>query len=192
MGSIPGLVRFPGVGNGSSLQYSSLENSVDRGAWRAAVLGFTESETTKRLSARAHTHTHTHTHTHSLLSTWLRIVKMILIVENGKTEQIRNPCLPLPPPVNFLGKCIVNLILSKGNKKEVLGWKGFPGGAGGKEPAYQYRRRKVTRVQTLVGKDALEEGMATHSSILAWKNPLDRGTWWTTVHGVPKTQTPRK
>ena len=107
---------------------------------------------------------------------------MILIVENGKTEQIRNPRLPLPPPVNFLGKCIVNFILSKENKKEVLGWKGFAGGAGGKEP----------RVQTLGGKDALEEGMATHSSILAWKSPLDRGAWWTTVHGVPKTQTPRK
>ena len=62
MGSIPGLVRFPGVGNGSPLQYSSLENSVDRGAWRAAVLGFTESETTKRLS----THTHTHNPSYAL------------------------------------------------------------------------------------------------------------------------------
>ena len=77
-GLTPRLRKFPGVGNGNPLQYSSLENSVDRGDWRAAVLGFTESETTKRLSARAHTHTHTHTHTHSLLSTWLRIVKMIL------------------------------------------------------------------------------------------------------------------
>ena len=65
IGLIPGLVRFPGVGNGNPLQYSSLENSVDRGDWRAAVLGFTESETTKRLSARARTHTHTHTHTHT-------------------------------------------------------------------------------------------------------------------------------
>ena len=31
--------------------------------------------------------------------------------------------------------------------------------------------------------------MATHSSILAWKNPLDRGNWWATVHGVTKSRT---
>ena len=34
-GSIPGLGRSPGVGNGNPLQYSYLENSVDRGAWWA-------------------------------------------------------------------------------------------------------------------------------------------------------------
>ena len=33
MGSVPGLGRSPGVGNGKSLQYSYLENSKDRGAW---------------------------------------------------------------------------------------------------------------------------------------------------------------
>ena len=31
-----------------------------------------------------------------------------------------------------------------------------------------------------------EEGMATHSSILAWEIPLDRGAWWATVHRVAK------
>ena len=40
-----------------------------------------------------------------------------------------------------------------------------------------------------VGKILLEEGMATHSSILAWRIPMDRGAWWTTVHGVAKSQT---
>ena len=33
MGSIPGLGRSPGVGNGNPLQYSCLDNSIDRGAW---------------------------------------------------------------------------------------------------------------------------------------------------------------
>ena len=33
---------------------------------------------------------------------------------------------------------------------------------------------------------SLEKEMATHSSILAWKNPMDRGAWWTRVHGVAK------
>ena len=36
-GSIPGLGRSPGVGNGNPLQYSCLENSVDRGDWQATV-----------------------------------------------------------------------------------------------------------------------------------------------------------
>ena len=39
MGSIPGLGRSPGRGNGNPLQYSCLENPVNRGDWRAAVLG---------------------------------------------------------------------------------------------------------------------------------------------------------
>ena len=37
--------------------------------------------------------------------------------------------------------------------------------------------------------DPLEEGMATHSSILAWRIPMDRGTWPAIVHGVAKSQT---
>ena len=44
-----------------------------------------------------------------------------------------------------------------------------------------------TWVQSLGWKDPLEEGMATHSSILAWRiHPMDRGAWWATVHAVPK------
>ena len=39
--SIPGLGRFPGVGNGNLLQYSCLKNSMDRGAWQATVHGVT-------------------------------------------------------------------------------------------------------------------------------------------------------
>ena len=44
VGSIPGLRRSPGVGNGNQLQYSCLENSMDRGAWCATVLEVTESD----------------------------------------------------------------------------------------------------------------------------------------------------
>ena len=43
-GSIPGLGRSPGEGNGSILQYSCLENSMDRGAWQATVHGVTKSQ----------------------------------------------------------------------------------------------------------------------------------------------------
>ena len=53
----------------------------------------------------------------------------------------------------------------------------FPVGPGGKAPACQSRRSKKTRVQSLGWEDPLEEGMATHSSILAWRIPMDRGAW---------------
>ena len=41
LGSIPGLGRPPGKGNGNPLQYSCLENPMDRGAWRAIAHGVT-------------------------------------------------------------------------------------------------------------------------------------------------------
>ena len=44
-GSIPGLGRSPGKRNGTPLQYSSLENSRDRGAWRAIAPGAAKSQT---------------------------------------------------------------------------------------------------------------------------------------------------
>ena len=46
-----------------------------------------------------------------------------------------------------------------------------------------------TWVQSLGWEDPLEEGMATHSSVLAWRIPMDRRVWWATVHGVTKSLT---
>ena len=40
-----------------------------------------------------------------------------------------------------------------------------------------------TQVWFLGWEDPLEKGMATHSSVLAWRIPMDRGVWWATVHG---------
>ena len=44
-GSIPGLGRSPGEGNGNLLMYSCLENPMDRGTWRATVHGVANSQT---------------------------------------------------------------------------------------------------------------------------------------------------
>ena len=46
-----------------------------------------------------------------------------------------------------------------------------------------------TWVQSMGWEDPLEEGMATHSSILAWRIPMDRGAWRAAVHGLTKSQT---
>ena len=46
-----------------------------------------------------------------------------------------------------------------------------------------------TRVRSLGWEDPLKEGMATHSSILAWKIPMDKGAWRATIHQVAKNQT---
>ena len=46
-----------------------------------------------------------------------------------------------------------------------------------------------TQVQSLGWEDALEAGTATHSSILAWRIPMDRGAWWATIHRAAKSQT---
>ena len=46
-----------------------------------------------------------------------------------------------------------------------------------------------TWVPSLGWEDPLEEGMATHFSILAWRIPMDRGAWWATVYEFAKSWT---
>ena len=43
---------------------------------------------------------------------------------------------------------------------------------------------RETWARSLGWEDPLEEGMATHSSVVAWRIPMDRGTWQATVHGI--------
>ena len=81
--SIPGLGRSLGEGNGNPLQYSCLENSMDRGAWQATVQGITKSQT--QLSE------HTHTHTHTGCS-W----------RNQPASCLYNKWTPPPPPITAL------------------------------------------------------------------------------------------
>ena len=53
LGLIPGSERSPGGGNGNLLQYSCLENPMDRGAWRATVHRIAESDSAEQLSRHA-------------------------------------------------------------------------------------------------------------------------------------------
>ena len=48
---------------------------------------------------------------------------------------------------------------------------------------------RETRVRCLGWEDPLEKGMAAHSSILAWRIPIERGALRATAHGVAKSQT---
>ena len=47
----------------------------------------------------------------------------------------------------------------------------------------------IWKVWETLYQTTLEEGMATHSNVLAWRIPMDRATWWVTVHGVTKNRT---
>ena len=57
----------------------------------------------------------------------------------------------------------------------------FPGGSD--------RKESTCNMGDLGWEDSLDEGMAIHSSILAWRIPVDRGAWRAAVHGVTKSQT---
>ena len=61
------------------------------------------------------------------------------------------------------------------------GFLGFPAGSVSKESAYN--------AGSLGWEDPLEEEMVTHSNILAWRIPMDRGAWWATVRGVTESDT---
>ena len=64
-------------------------------------------------------------------------------------------------------------------------WWGFPGGS----EVEGSTAVQETWAQSLAWEGPLEEGLATHCSILARENPTDRGVWWATVHRVTKNRT---
>ena len=78
LGSVPGLGRSPGEGNDNPLQYSCLENSMDRGAWWLQSTGLQELDTTERL--------------------WLLLQKTFQECEKQQALTRDSYVLSLPPP----------------------------------------------------------------------------------------------
>ena len=83
VGLILGFGRYPGEGNGNTLQYSCLENSMDRGAWWATVCGGGKLRV-------IHTHTHTHTCRFKLKTSflkkkdiWIHLMTLDYTLKNG-------------------------------------------------------------------------------------------------------------
>ena len=70
----------------------------------------------------------------------------------------------------------------------MMKWKDFPSGFSGKEPTCQSKRCKRPGFDSWVGKSSGD----SHGNPLQYscrENPMDRGAWWVTVHGVAKSQT---
>ena len=85
--SIPGWGRSPGGGNGNLLQYSCLENPLDRGAWRATVHGVAKSWTPLRVSTNTRTNTNKELSLgRQLLSGFYKAIQQTLFKGNKQQE----------------------------------------------------------------------------------------------------------
>ena len=75
MGLIPGSGRPPEGGHGNSLQYSCLENPMDRGVWQAAISGIAELDTTEA-PLPAHGQLRQYVHTEVILLFWYKLISL--------------------------------------------------------------------------------------------------------------------
>ena len=82
VGSIPGSGRFPGEGNGNPLQYSCLENSMDRGAWWTTVHAVAKSQTW----LSTHTVTQWYSCQQSFLESLMNMESEVMALNNGKNQ----------------------------------------------------------------------------------------------------------
>ena len=127
LGSIPGLGRSPGEGNGNPLQYSCLENLIDGGAWWATVHEVAKSR--PRLSDFT-------SYTDKIYLSRCKTVKNQHNFSHLKEQQFRTYW------VSLVAQMVKNLYAMQ-----------------------------ETQIRSLSQEDPLEKGMATHSSILAWRIP---------------------
>ena len=148
--------RSPRGGHGNPLQYSCLENPMDRGAWQATVHRVTKSQTQlKRLSS-------------------------------SSSSSIQ--CFP----GSSAGK---ESTCNAGDPSSIPGSGRSPGEGIGSPLQYSWASlvawtvkhptaMQETWVRSLSWEDPMEEGMATPLQYSCLENPMHRGTWRATVHGV--------
>ena len=124
------------------------------------------------------------------------MITLDLLEVNNTLEQfwVQNPVSPMNSnsgqPSGTLGRLCKNVNPQCFLLKNVVipYISGFLGGSVVKNPP-AIQKPQETWVQSLGREDPLEEAMATHSSILAWRIPMDRGAWWATVHWVTESRT---
>ena len=114
-----------------------------------------------------HTHTHTYIHTHIHIHTYIHTHRNKIIYTYLGTRE--KEVIEIHENIWFRFYYIDGLTSGSDNKESTC--------------------KGETWVRTLGWEDPLGEGMATHSSILAWKNLMDRGTWWAMVHRAAKSWT---
>ena len=204
--------RLGWVGNGNQLQYSCLENFTDREAWHVIEKSWTWLST----------HTNTHTYEINELPRWFsskeptcqcqRFYSALLLGWEDPLEKEMAthsniftweiPWAEEPGRLQSLESQKSRIQLYRLNNINISEWlsryydtptllwtsqvmlvvKNAPANGGDVE----------TWVWSLCWEDPLEEGMATHSSILAWRIPRNRGAWRATVFRVKKSQTQLK
>ena len=101
--SIPGSGRFPGGRNGNPFQYSCLENSMDRGAWRATVHGVTKGW----ICLSVYTHTHKHTHSDFNVQQELKTTGEAEIFEGHSSERNWKVFLLVGRKQNYLNSLLL-------------------------------------------------------------------------------------
>ena len=155
---IPGLGRSPGEGNGYPLQYSGLENSMDRGAWTVIVCGVAKSQT--RLSD-------------------LTYIFLDMSPQARKRKAKVNKWDYIKPKSFSTGKETISKMKRLPSEREKIFAKDISNkGLISKIWAFLVAQLVKnlpaiweTWVQSLGWEDPLEKGMATHSSVLAWRIP---------------------
>ena len=181
-GSIHGLGRSPGEQNGNPLQYSCLENSIDRGAWWSTVHGV----------ANGHDWV-TDTHTHASFSVFLFIV-LIKISFQHCYFYLKNSNLSNSVGLLVTDFAYVYLKSISPSFCKILDWSkvsffvtsGFPGGSVVKDPPVNARDlRDVGSVPGSGRSPGVGNGSPLQYSCL--EDPMDREAWPAAVHGVTES-----